>query len=210
MNRSSSVRIQCILSLAILSLNAFLATCEVQHLNREINRAGVSNKGRTLEKEDEWSALLEEEEVLDLEVNELFVERHLNGTAPKKHPPKNHASSSSSSSSGGSSGGSSTSYENKTYNINKQNKPPAKAGYLLKGAAALVVVGAVASLYNRNRDRVIVTDSPSHPLAGSVAVRMERFNKLAGTASPEARGAMDDDDSNTIYVNMSNGGANEV
>ena len=104
------------------------------------------------------------------------------------HPPpkKKPSSSSSSSHSSSSSGGSSKSYSGSQGQSSSKSKPPPqrKSAFTLSAAAAVAVAG-VAALYHK-QNRQIVT-APAHPLAGSVAKRVERFDKMAGQASPQAR-----------------------
>ncbi len=86
------------------------------------------------------------------------------------------------------------------------------------GAAAIAVAGVAAVYQNQNRE--IVVEGEQHVLKGSIARRMKRFDKMAGKASPEARGTMVEmspssfsgesygDDEDTAYVNMENIGGN--
>mmetsp|Transcript_3527 Transcript_3527/g.4339 ORF Transcript_3527/g.4339 Transcript_3527/m.4339 type:complete len:290 (-) Transcript_3527:319-1188(-) len=132
-------------------------------------------------------------------------------------------SGSGSSSGGGGGGGSSSrssgaSSGSKSGN-NAKAKPKPKAlssGFMMYGMAAVAVAGVAAVYQNQNRE--IVVEGEPHALQGSIARRMARFDKMAGKASPEARGAAgmvemssssfsDGDDSccdngSTIYVNM--------
>lgn len=68
------------------------------------------------------------------------------------------------------------------------------------GMAFVAIVG-VAAMYHKRNSQILQETNP-HPLEGSIAKRMERFDNLAGQASPEAR--FDYENQNHTITNQNN------
>lgn len=125
------------------------------------------------------------------------------------HSGGSHSSGSSGKSSSGSSGGSGSSSSSSSSSAKSTKPPPSKSsGFMHFGMAAVTVVG-VAAFYNKHNRQITTQDVPDHSLKGALAKRMKRFDNLAGTASPQARGdggsySFGDDEHSQAYTCDSN------
>eukprot|EP00979_Chaetoceros_neogracilis_P005535 scaffold1007_cov183-Chaetoceros_neogracile.AAC.5 len=112
----------------------------------------------------------------------------INSAAPKPpKPPKKPTSSSSSSSNSSSSTYSTTGSPTSNPNITKGVKPNKYAAKISVGVAAAGAVIAAASFHQRRK----VATEVIHPLAGSIAKRVENFEKFAGPHAQNVRPTLD-------------------